>query len=475
LHPDHVMRVVGGNNAADHRFAYAQITLQQPGNIHQCGGSLIAPDLVLTAAHCSKWFSSVHIDRYDFGDTGDSYQTFEPILTLLHPDFDVDTFQYDFSVVQLNGTVDYIKPVHLNDDDSIPEMGYDMAVIGWGAIDYSNKFNPVFPDVLQQGIVRSVPNAICEETTIGGSSLYRDEIFPEMLCALGPGVDACIGDSGGPLILQGTSPESDRQVGLVSWGRGCAVYPGVYSRVSSGFDWIRSQVCWLSDDPPSYFQCTDDERGPTSTRMPTAEPISTADTVTSIPVQNEGLAAGLKTYPDIDSILTPEKKSDMVPLTMEIQMDSNSQDIGWFISTTGGILVYEMPIGSYSNPNEYVKHNIILQRATRYLFGITDIARDGICCGNGNGWYQLLLGTDDTTSIQVVSGDGKFGEVGMHFFFVPPPLESPASPAGTEPVALWGTSAQRPEQQASAAGAGQVPCASTVVFACFAWLVQMIA
>jgi secreted trypsin-like serine protease len=457
LHLNHVMRVIGGDNAPDHRFAYAQITLQRSGDDHQCGGSLIAPDLVLTAAHCSKWFSSIHVDRHDFGDTSDIYQIFEPIQTVFHPDFNVDTFRYDFAVVQLNGSVENVEPVHLNDDESVPVMGYSMAVIGWGAIDYSSKSNPVFPDVLQRGTVLSVPNAICEETTINGRSLYRDEIFPEMMCALSPGVDACIGDSGGPLIVEGTSPEGDRQVGLVSWGRGCAVYPGVYSRISSGFDWIRSEVCRLSNDPPSYFECTGAERGQTSTgTSSTADPIS---------VQAQESPIGLNTYPDTKSTLIPVSSSNMARLTIEIQMDSNSQEVGWFVSTTGGKMLLDVPSGSYTNPNAYVKQKILVQRDTRYLFGITDASRDGICCGHGAGWYRLILGTGETTDVQVVTGDGKFDEVGMHFFFVPPPSDSPTYLADS----VWD-----PEQQASAAGASQVPCTSIALFAGFVWLFQTI-
>jgi secreted trypsin-like serine protease len=463
LHLNHVSRVIGGNNAPDHRFAYAQITLQRSGDDHQCGGSLIAPDLVLTAAHCSRWFSSIHVDRHDFSDTTDSYQIFEPIQTVFHPDFNVDTFRYDFAVVQLNGSVQNVEPVHLNDDENVPERGYPMAVIGWGAVDYSTKVSPVFPDVLQRGTVRSVPNTICEETTIGGRSLYQDEIFPEMMCALSPGVDACVGDSGGPLIVAGNSPEGDRQVGLVSWGRGCAVYPGVYSRVSSGFDWIRSQVCRLSINPPSYFECNGAENGQTSTE--TSIPEGATSAADPIFAQAGESSIGLNNDPDTKSTLTPGHTNSMVPLTIEIQMDNNSQDVGWFVSTAGGEMVLEMPNGSYTYPNAYVKQKILLQRDTRYLFGITDASHDGICCGNGDGWYRLILGTGEATNIQVVTGDGKFDEVGMHFFFVPPPSDSPPSLADS----LWGSA-----QQASAAGASQVPCTSILLFAGFVWLAQTI-
>ena len=64
-----------------------------------------------------------------------------------------------------------------------------------------------------------------------------------------------LGDSGGPLIIPGTDASEDVQIGVVSWGNGCAYegYPGVYSRMSSGFNWIKKTVCEESSLPPTDF------------------------------------------------------------------------------------------------------------------------------------------------------------------------------------------------------------------------------
>lgn len=59
-------------------------------------------------------------------------------------------------------------------------------------------------------------------------------------------------DSGSPILIAGDTPEQDTLVALVSWGEECAdpQFPGVNARVSDAFDWIRANICAMSDDPP---------------------------------------------------------------------------------------------------------------------------------------------------------------------------------------------------------------------------------
>ena len=70
-------------------------------------------------------------------------------------------------------------------------------------------------------------------------------ITETMLWATANGKDSCQGDSGGPLVIKGDDAVTDVQVGVVSWGTGCAAnqFPGVYAHVSQAYDWIQSEVC----------------------------------------------------------------------------------------------------------------------------------------------------------------------------------------------------------------------------------------
>ena len=62
-------------------------------------------------------------------------------------------------------------------------------------------------------------------------------------------------DSGGPLISVKENSDKPTLIGTVSWGFGCADphYPGVYSRCSSYFDWLRANICDLSTSTDSKF------------------------------------------------------------------------------------------------------------------------------------------------------------------------------------------------------------------------------
>ena len=101
--------------------------------------------------------------------------------------------------------------------------------------------------------------------------------------------------SGGLLITRGNGPQSDRQVGVVSWGIGCAFLPGVYARVSKGYDWIRETVCDESNDTGGSSLCGTPNPTPRPTRNPTKRP-------TNIPTKCKSLP-GCKQVSKIDDVL----------------------------------------------------------------------------------------------------------------------------------------------------------------------------
>jgi len=123
-----------------------------------------------------------------------------------------------------------------------------------------------------------VSNSDCTSVYNYGANAIKSS----MLCAGDDGKDSCQGDSGGPLYDKG----NDTLIGVVSWGIGCARpgYPGVYSRVSEAYDWIKETICapGNSDFPPSWCDSSTTE-SPTKAQLPTAIPTASPTIFTPEP------------------------------------------------------------------------------------------------------------------------------------------------------------------------------------------------
>merc|ERR1712216_862419 len=126
-----------------------------------------------------------------------------------------------------------------------------VRVMGWGDTDIRDSVSDL-SDVLMKVDVDVISNSVCDNSEGfegGWYDSYEDQITDNMLCArkVGGGQDSCQGDSGGPLVIKGgtATNSQDIQVGVVSWGVGCASanFPGVYARVSRAYDWVEREVC----------------------------------------------------------------------------------------------------------------------------------------------------------------------------------------------------------------------------------------
>lgn len=273
-------RVVGGSDVA--RGAYPYFVRIDVNYYPHCGGSLVAPDVVLTAGHCQEEQMSVIVNGYHDSHEVNDDQRFRSVeYTLRHPEYEDTTYQNDLMLLKLVRPVNIIPYVKLNRDIEKPAVRETVLVMGLGAIVEGGDG----PDLLQAAEVEVMDHTKCSrayERTLG--MVIKEDI---MLCAGSRtgATDSCQGDSGGPLI-----DSRGYQVGLVSFGLGCARldYPGVYARTMVGngvYDWLGETICNMTtaDDIPEW--CS----SPPSP-LPRPEPIPapprpTAQPKTALPLQ----------------------------------------------------------------------------------------------------------------------------------------------------------------------------------------------
>jgi len=241
-------RIVNGEDATECEWRW-QAMLQRYGSSF-CGGSLITPEWVLTAAHCvSSANFDVVLGNHDRSVTSDNEQKRSAVVVVRHPSYSSSGYTHDYAMVKLSSPVeinDCVGTVCLPSEDDDVTGNETCWITGWGTL----RSGGSTPRILQEATVGIVSNHDCCNK-FGYSCSQIDD---SMICAQGrldDGriTDACQGDSGGPLVCDHNGQWT--LYGATSWGRGCAFdnYPGVWARVPEVMDWVEDTLAGIFPTP----------------------------------------------------------------------------------------------------------------------------------------------------------------------------------------------------------------------------------
>uniref|UniRef100_A0A1D5R5A4 Serine protease 22 n=1 Tax=Macaca mulatta TaxID=9544 RepID=A0A1D5R5A4_MACMU len=246
--PQQLNRVVGGEDSTDNEWPWV-VSIQKNGT-HQCAGSLLTSCWVITAAHCFKdnlnkpSLFSVLLGAWQLGNPGSRSQKVGVAWVQPHPMYSwKEGARADIALVRLEHSIQFserVLPICLPDASIHLPPNTHCWISGWGSI--RDGVPLPHPQTLQKLKVPIIDSEVCSRLYWRGAG--HEAITEDMLCAgyLEGERDACLGDSGGPLMCQVDG--AWLLAGIISWGEGCAERnrPGVYISLSAHRSWVEKIV-----------------------------------------------------------------------------------------------------------------------------------------------------------------------------------------------------------------------------------------
>ncbi|KAI8323585.1 trypsin-like serine protease, partial [Martensiomyces pterosporus] len=253
-------RIIGGFQAPSDQFGYVAYlrALSEDYDGGVCTGTLIAPSVVLTAAHCTqvnkfisyrpyeyKIMFGANVPRFDVDFEGYSVESY-----VVHPEYNSWPFGNDIALFFLNETVpdSVAKPIKIYSGDTYTTT--PMAAAGFGLTDIHNN--------------QSLATQLMEVNLFPGTPDYcrkQDGNFHQatQICTDGTGgIDTCEGDSGGPIVTPLDNGDGYAQLAVTSYGVvndanpdgecGKAGGSGVYTRISPYLGWIAKTANLTASD-----------------------------------------------------------------------------------------------------------------------------------------------------------------------------------------------------------------------------------
>nr|AAQ04074.1 trypsin-like protease [Conidiobolus coronatus] len=212
-------RIVGGRPSGGYSF---MVSLQSGGR-HFCGGTLVAPNTVVTAAHCVQGVSggqvTVRLGITRLSQAGG--ETIRASQIISHPSFNAQRLINDIAVIKLS-TPSRAAPANLDTSNIGAQVGTAAINSGWGRLSNGGQS----PDQLMEVDLRVASNSRCQ-SSLGGFNGQASICMQGATATQTP----CNGDSGGPLFVGNTL------IGAVSYGNACRG-DSAFTRINTYINWI---------------------------------------------------------------------------------------------------------------------------------------------------------------------------------------------------------------------------------------------
>ncbi|XP_057380132.1 trypsin Blo t 3-like [Daphnia carinata] len=227
--PDEANKIVGGTPALEGEFPYqAFLNL----SIRSCGGTLISPSIVLTAAHCFEGLTVASTSAFTvtvnttkrIGGIGAVRRGVKKFV--VHPLFNKKTFDNNVALLALSYPIKNVRLVKLPSAYTTSTYaGRKAVIVGWGDTSSGGRNS--------NNLLKATVTVLTNEAFSLQYKKLNTTITNNMVCAAAPGKDTC---QGWPLLVEGV------QIGITSFGAACADprFAGVYTRVTRYITWIKA-------------------------------------------------------------------------------------------------------------------------------------------------------------------------------------------------------------------------------------------
>lgn len=299
-----------------------------------CGASFLGGKWLLTASHCVEGVSpqqlKVSVGAYNLSNSAENAKAVKRIY--MHADYQSEVeLNNDIALIELVDSINNpsITLVDLTATEQFAIDNSTVIVAGWGG---RQGYGPNggstsnFPTILHQVDLQLRTNDECKNIVAQSSTEAFEgtftandiDITDAMICAYisGGGKGSCQGDSGGPLMIN--TNEGWQQIGIVSWGIGCAAdgFPGVYTRTAFFSDWVKEITQGIAIEQAFDFAIQAQNK---------------AVNTTLEVVNNSGIIANLRFSIDGDANFTISNdncNTMAVGATCQLQINYDAADVG---------------------------------------------------------------------------------------------------------------------------------------------------